>query len=122
MQKFDEAEKELASHTHVLSLLEDTFTMEDCIIAIVLNCLQFLGHGDYMSPKARRELSAWWRRVKIRESLIGSANEPNIPKYMLRAKLVLSRMLITEFIIVTKYIRVHSCLICIYLQIEIKSL
>ena len=87
MQKFDEAEKELASHTHVLSLLEDTFTMEDCIIAIVLNCLQFLGHGNYMSPKARRELSAWWRRVKTRVSLICITNAPNIHLYMLKANI-----------------------------------
>ena len=84
MKTLYEAEKELASHKDVLSLVEDTFTVADCILAIVLNRLQFLGHGDYMSPKARPELSAWWRRVKTRESLNCSTNAPNIHLYMFK--------------------------------------
>ena len=87
MKILDEAENELASHTDVLSLVEDTFTVADRILAIFLNRLQFLGHGDYISPKAQPELSAWWRREKARESSISNANEPIIPLYMLKAKI-----------------------------------
>ena len=87
MKKLDEAEKELALYTDVLSLVEDTFIVADGILAIVLNRLQFWGQCDYMSPEALPEPSAWWRQVKIRESLIGCTNKPNISLYMLRAKI-----------------------------------
>ena len=39
MEIIDEAEKESASHTDVLSLVKHTVTMADCILAIFLNRL-----------------------------------------------------------------------------------
>ena len=86
MKKLDEAEKELPLDTDVASLVENTFTAADCILAIFLNRLQIIGHGDYMSPKARPELSTWWGQVKTSEFLISSTSESNISLHMIRAK------------------------------------
>ena len=99
MEIIDETEKESASHTDVLSLVKDTVTVVDWILAIFLNRFQVLVHSDYTSSKARPELSAWWIRVKSRDEL------------------VLSRMFIIGFIIVT---RIYSCSCLLDLYIEIK--
>ena len=100
MKKLDEAEKELALNTDVTSLVEDTFTVADCILAIVLNRLQFIGHGDYMSPKARLELGTWWRQVKTPGFLISSTSESNISLPMIKAKFS---------IIQSVDYRIHNC-------------
>ena len=85
MKKLDEAEKELAFNTDVSSLVEDTFTVADCILAIVLNRLHLIVHGDYMSPKARPELGTWWRQEKTPRFLINSTSESNISLPMVKA-------------------------------------
>ena len=100
MKKLDEAEKKWALNTDVSSLVEVTFTVADCILAIVLNRLQFIGHGDYMSPKARPELSTWWRRVKTPEFLISNTNESIISLYMIKAK---------SSVIRSVDYRIHNC-------------
>lgn len=83
----DEVEKELTSHKDVKWLIGEKFTVSDCILAIVINRLHFLGHEDYMAADVRPMLAAWWGRVKARKSFINSTSQPNILFYVLKTKI-----------------------------------
>ena len=83
----DEVEKELSLHKDVSWLIGDQFSVADCVLAIVINRLHFLGHEDYMAPAVRPLLSAWWARVKNRKSFMNSTKQPNIILHMLKTKI-----------------------------------
>ena len=83
----DEIEKELVSHKGYLWLINDEFSVADCILAILLNRLHFLGHEDYMASNVRPLLASWWGRVKDRKSFLESTKQPNIPFFILKSKL-----------------------------------
>jgi len=83
----DEVEKELALHEDVEWLIRDSFLAADCLLAILINRLDFLGYVDYMTADTRPMLAAWWNRVKDRKSLSMLMEiQPNIPLYMLKSK------------------------------------
>jgi len=84
----DEIEKELSSHKDVSWLIDDNFSAADCLLAIILNRLDFVGHEDYMSPKVRPFLAAWWSRTKDRKSFLAvTKSHPSIPLYFMKSKL-----------------------------------
>ena len=83
----DEVEKELDSHKEMKWLVGDSFTAADCILAIILKRLYWLGHEDYMDAEHRPALAAWWDRAKNRECFIKSTWEPNIFLHMLKTKI-----------------------------------
>jgi len=84
----DEIEKELSSHKDVAWLFDDNFSAADCLLAIFLNRLDFVGHEDYMSPDVRPFLAAWWSRVQDRKSFVAvTKSHPSIPLYFIKSKL-----------------------------------
>ena len=83
----DDTENELASHKDSQWLINDEFTSADCILAIILNRLDFLGHEDNMASNARPCLASWWGQAKSRESFIESTKTPYLPLYILKSKL-----------------------------------
>ena len=83
----DEIEKELLSHKGYLWLINDEFSVADCILAIVLKRLHFLGHEDYMASNVRPLLASWWGRAKVRKSFVESTKQPNLPFFILKSKL-----------------------------------
>ena len=83
----DEIERELVSHKGYLWLINDDFSVADCILAILLKRLHTLGHEDYMASNVRPLLASWWSRAKTRKSFVESTKVPNIPFFMLKTKL-----------------------------------
>lgn len=84
----DEVESELSLHKDVAWLIDDSFSAADCLLAILLNRLDFVGHEDYMSVDVRPSLAAWWTRVKERKSFIDvTQNHPSIPLHFIKSKL-----------------------------------
>ena len=83
----DEIEKELLSHKGYLWLINDEFSVADCILAVVLKRLHFLGHEDYMASNVRPLLASWWGRAKVRKSFVESTKQPNLPFFILKSKL-----------------------------------
>ena len=62
------------------------FTDVDCLLAIVLNRLDWLGYSSFMGSK-RPSLSMWWQNVKQRQSFQKSTNIPLLNLQILRRKL-----------------------------------
>ena len=83
----DDVEKELDSHKDSQWLINDDISSADCLLAILLNRLDFLGHEDVMAANVRPCLASWWGRVKARKSFVEATKAPNLPLYILKSKL-----------------------------------
>ena len=83
----DDIETELASHKDCQWLIDDEFSSADCILAIILNRLDFLGYEDNMDTNVRPCLASWWDRAKTRKSFVEATKQPNILLYILKSKL-----------------------------------
>lgn len=83
----DDIENELASHKDSQWLIDDEFSSADCILAVVLNRLDFLGYEDNMGPDIRPHLASWWGRAKARKSFVEATKQPNILLFILKTKL-----------------------------------
>ena len=62
------------------------FTDVDCLLAIVLNRLDWIGYSSFMGPE-RPSLSIWWQHMKQRPSFQKSTNIPLLNLQILRRKL-----------------------------------
>ena len=69
-------------------VIRDNFTASDCLLAMVLNRLDWLGHGDFMAKENRPLLSIWWENVNEKESFRKSTWLPNMSIQMIKSILV----------------------------------
>ena len=80
----DEVEDQLASHflfgpdeNPPPFLIEASFTAAECLLAIIVHRLEWLGHYNYMGEEERPLLALWWDNVKRKESFQKSTTGPN---------------------------------------------
>ena len=83
-QILDEVEDELALHMDKSWLIDDLFTAADCILAVSLNRLHWLGHEDYVVNDKRPLLKQYWTRLQSRDSFVKSTYVPNLGLYMVK--------------------------------------
>ena len=82
----DEIEAELAAHKEKSWLLGDCFTAADCILAICLNRLFWIGHESYVINDKRPLLKGYWDAIQSRHSFARATYVPNLALYMLKDK------------------------------------
>jgi glutathione S-transferase len=83
-ETLDEIESELESHEEKPWLTGDCFTQADCILAVSLNRLHWLGHEDYVINDKRPLVTQYWYEVQAREEFEDSTYVPNLALYMLK--------------------------------------
>ena len=86
-ETLDDIEDELSSHTRKSWLTGGSFTASDCILAVTLNRLHWIGHEDYVVNDQRPLLEQYWNKLQSRESFIKSTYVPNLALYMLKDKI-----------------------------------
>ena len=80
----NEIEVELSSHTDKTWLIGDMFTAADCILAVSLNRLHWIGHEDYVINEKRPQITRYWKELQSRESFVESTTIPSLAVYMLK--------------------------------------
>jgi len=80
----DEIESELGSHKEKPWLVGDVFTAADCILAVSLNRLHWIGHENYVINDKRPLLTQYWHEVQARDTFVDSTYVPNLALYMLK--------------------------------------
>ena len=83
----DEVEAEFEAHKS-FTLNGKMFTAADCILAVTLNRLHWIGHEDYVINKKRPQITKYWRNaLPHREAFVKSTYCPNLMVYMLKDKM-----------------------------------
>ena len=80
----DEIEVELISQSDKKWLFGDMFTAADCILAVSLNRLHWIGHEDYVINEKRPQITRYWNDLQSRESFVESTTFPSLTLYMLK--------------------------------------
>ena len=80
----DEIESELGSHEEKPWLTGDCFTQADCILAVSLCRLYWIGHEDYVINDKRPHLTQYWYELQARDTFVDSTYVPNLALYMLK--------------------------------------
>ena len=80
----NEIEEELNSHSDEKWLIGDMFTAADCILAVSLNRLHWIGHEDYVINENRPQITRYWKELQSRESFVESTTIPSLALYMLK--------------------------------------
>lgn len=83
----DEVEVELGTHRNKSWLIGNTFTASDCILAICLRRLYWIGHENYVTNDSRPLLKKYWYRLQSRDSFIKSTYYPNLSMYMIKEQI-----------------------------------
>ena len=80
-EMMDAVEVELGKHTW---LVGNDFTAADCILAITMDRLHFIGHDNYLFNDSRPLVKNYWDALQSRDSFVKSTYMPNMPLYMIK--------------------------------------
>ena len=83
-ETLNEIEAELKSHKDKSWLISDSFTAADCILAVCLNRLHWIGHENYVINEKRPLLKQYWDNLQTRDTFVNSTFVPNLAIYMIK--------------------------------------
>jgi len=86
-ETLDEVEGELESHKERRWLTGDNFTAADCILAVTLNRIFWIGYENYVVSEKRPLLKQYWDNIQSRDSFVKSTYYPNLALYMFKDKI-----------------------------------
>ena len=83
----NQIETELKSHKDKSWLTSNDFSAADCILAVCLNRLHWIGHENYVINDKRPLLKKYWDNLQTRDTFIKSTYVPNLALYMIKDKI-----------------------------------
>ena len=86
-EMLNQIENELKSHKDKNWLISDEFTAADCILAVLLNRLHWIGHENYVINEKRPLLKKYWGKLQASDTFIKSTYVPNLALYMIKDKI-----------------------------------